>query len=86
MDAVKPEQKAQATGRFAHRENVGLTIEGGEFKLPEVDMDKAASIRPSKVSGKNVMWLVTFVAGMGVSNACDVAHGSSQCSVTTRAC
>lgn len=69
MDAVKPDQKAQATGRFAHRENVGLTVDGGEFKLPEVDMDKAASIKPSRVSGKNVMWLVTFVSGMGVSAA-----------------
>jgi hypothetical protein len=64
MDAVKTNPKRTAAGNHLHQENVnGLD----DFVVPKVDMQKAASSRPSKLSGRNVAWLVTFVAGMGVS-------------------
>jgi hypothetical protein len=45
-----------------HRENATP-----DFVLPVVDLEEAARFKPSRVRGKHVMWLVTFVAGMGVS-------------------
>lgn len=62
MDAVKPNPKRTGAGNHLHQENVG-----SDFKLPEVDMQYAASLKPSRVHGKHVMWLVTFVSGAGVS-------------------
>lgn len=61
--------KAAATpGSRLHREEADdRTIAGSDFKVPDVDMAFAASFRPSRVKGKHVMWLVTFVSGMGVS-------------------
>lgn len=67
MDAVKTNPKRTSAGNHLHQENVGSSDLPGDFKLPEVDMAHAASIRPSKLKGKHVMWLVTFVSGMGVS-------------------
>jgi hypothetical protein len=66
MDSVKPNPKRTAAGNHLHQENV-TGAGNDDFEVPKVDMARAASIRPSKVSGKHVMWLVTFVAGMGVS-------------------
>ena len=67
MDAVAKE-KAPGS-RFTHAENVG-----SDFRLPEVDMAHAASLKPTRVKGKNAMWLVIFVSGAGVSR---VSHASS---------
>lgn len=50
-------------GNHLHQENVNGS---DDFEVPKVDMAKAAAFKPSRVSGKHVMWLVTFVAGMGV--------------------
>jgi hypothetical protein len=41
--------------------------------MPEVDLALAATIKPSRLRGRNLMFMVTFVAGTGVS-AC---HSSS---------
>jgi hypothetical protein len=67
MDAVRTNPKRTAVGNHLHQENVNGTG-NDDFEVPKVDMARAASIRPSKVKGKHVMWLVTFVAGMGVSH------------------
>ena len=64
MDAISPNPKRTAAGNHLHQENVNGAA---DFVVPKVDMEKAATIRPSKMSGRNVAWLVTFVAGMGVS-------------------
>jgi hypothetical protein len=64
MDAISTNPKRTAAGNHLHQENVNGTA---DFVVPKVDMEKAATIRPSKMSGRNVAWLVTFVAGMGVS-------------------
>lgn len=60
MDTTQ-EQK-RSGGDAAHRETIL-----GDFEVPKVDMARAASFRPSRVSGKHVSWLVLFVSGMGVS-------------------
>jgi hypothetical protein len=65
MDAVKAANPKRTTvGNHLHQENVNGS---DDFEVPKVDMAKAAAFKPSRVSGKHVMWLVTFVAGMGVS-------------------
>jgi hypothetical protein len=64
MDAISTNPKRTAAGNHLHQENVNGAA---DFVVPKVDMEKAASFRPSKLSGRNVAWLVTFVAGMGVS-------------------
>lgn len=69
MDSVRQNPKRTGAGNAQHAENA--TDLPGDFKLPEVDMQYAASLRPSRVHGKNVMWLVTFVAGAGVSSCSD---------------
>jgi hypothetical protein len=66
MDAISTNPKRTAAGNHLHQENVNGAA---DFVVPKVDMEKAATIRPSKMSGRNVAWLVTFVAGMGVSGA-----------------
>jgi len=63
MDAIKTNPKRTAAGNHLHQENINGAA---DFEVPKVDMQKAASFRPSKMSGRNVAWLVTFVAGMGV--------------------
>lgn len=64
MDAVRQDPKRTGAGNQLHNEHANELT--GDFKLPEVDMQEAASIKVSKVNGKNTMSLVTFVAGMGV--------------------
>lgn len=34
--------------------------------MPEVDLEYAATIKPSRLRGKHLMFMVTFVAGTGV--------------------
>lgn len=67
MDSVKPNPKRTGAGNHLHTENMGSYDLPADFKLPEVDMEEAAAIRPSRLTGKNVTWLVLFVSGMGVS-------------------
>lgn len=64
MDAVKQEHQQQKP--------ISAHLDGApDFQLPKVDMARAASIKPSRCSGKNVMLLVTVVSGLGVSPADD---------------
>jgi len=48
----------------------GTVIEHGKDKsnggVPEVDLEFAATIKPSRLRGKSLMFMVTFVAGTGV--------------------
>lgn len=37
------------------------------FETPPIDWEAAAAVRPSKLKGKGLTWMVTFVAGTGVS-------------------
>ena len=37
-----------------------------DFHLPEVDMAYAASLKPSKLHGNKLLFMVTFVCGTGV--------------------
>ena len=67
MDSVKPDPKRTGAGNHLHAENMGSYDLPADFKLPEVDMAEAAAFKPSRVTGKNVTWLVLFVSGMGVS-------------------
>lgn len=64
MDSIQTNPKRTAAGNHLHSENVNSA---DDFVVPKVDMEKAARFRPSKLSGRHVAWLVTFVAGMGVS-------------------
>jgi len=38
-----------------------------EFDMPEVDLEHAASLRPTRVTGDKLLWYITFVCGTGVS-------------------
>jgi hypothetical protein len=38
-----------------------------DFDMPEVDLEYAATLRPSRVSGDKLLWYITFVCGTGVS-------------------
>lgn len=38
--------------------------------MPEVDLEYAATIKPSRLKGRNLMFMVTFVAGTGVREQC----------------
>lgn len=46
--------------------NVSPTEE--EFQMPEVDMAYAASLKPSRLHGDKLLWMVTAVCGVGVSS------------------
>jgi hypothetical protein len=85
MDSVHPNPKRTGAGNHLHNENLNGS---GDFEVPKVDMQKAAEFRPSRVSGKHVMWLVTFVAGMGVRSAYELTvfadSNSSPCSDTIK--
>jgi len=74
MDAISTNPKRTAAGSHLHQENVNGAA---DFVVPKVDMEKAASFRPSKLSGRNVAWLVTFVAGMGVSEVLNESFDST---------
>lgn len=67
MDSVHQNPKRTGAANHEHAENMGSYELPPDFKLPEVDMEEATAYRPSRVSGKNVTWLVLFVSGMGVS-------------------
>jgi hypothetical protein len=83
MGSVKTNPKRTAAGNHLHQENMN---DSSDFVVPKVDMQKAASFKPSRVKGKHVMWLVTFVAGMGVSQVpcITIDRRSSPCSVTIK--
>jgi hypothetical protein len=74
MDAISTNPKRTAAGNHLHQENVNGAA---DFVVQKVDLEKAATIRPSKMSGRNVAWLVTFVAGMGVSDILNTYPGSA---------
>lgn len=75
MDSVHKNPKRTGAGVHEHAENMGSYELPPDFKLPEVDMEEAAAFRPSRVTGKNVTWLVLFVSGMGVSLGFQAEHG-----------
>ena len=54
------------TGR---NDSVSDTITPGEedFNMPDVDLQHASTLRPSRVSGNRLLWYITFVCGTGVS-------------------
>jgi hypothetical protein len=41
--------------------------ESEDFNMPEVDLEHAASLRPTRVTGDKLLWYITFVCGTGVS-------------------
>ena len=41
--------------------------ESEDFNMPEVDLENAASLRPTRVTGDKLLWYITFVCGTGVS-------------------
>ena len=41
--------------------------ESEHFNMPEVDLEHAASLRPTRVTGDKLLWYITFVCGTGVS-------------------
>jgi len=41
--------------------------ESEDFHMPEVDLEHAASLRPTRVTGDKLLWYITFVCGTGVS-------------------
>lgn len=38
-----------------------------QVAMPEVDLEYAATLKPSRLRGGHLMFMVTFVAGTGVS-------------------
>jgi len=46
----------------------GTVQEKSKGALPDVDLVAAAAIKPSRLRGRNLMFMVTFVAGTGVSH------------------
>jgi hypothetical protein len=47
-----------------------LTPGDGEvdYNMPKVDLEYAATLRPSRVSGDRLLWYITFVCGTGVGH------------------
>lgn len=45
----------------------GQEQEQEEFEMPEVDLEYAASLKPTRVVGQKLLWYITFVCGTGVS-------------------
>lgn len=41
--------------------------ESEDFNMPDVDLEHAASLRPTRVTGDKLLWYITFVCGTGVS-------------------
>jgi len=56
-------------------DSVSDTIVAGqeEFDMPVVDLEHAASLKPTRVSGQKLLWYITFVCGTGVSHP--IRHG-----------
>jgi len=46
---------------------IGSSQEKKNGGIPDVDLVAAAAIKPSRLRGKHLMFMVTFVAGTGVS-------------------
>lgn len=46
------------------------------FETPPIDLEEAAQLRPTKLRGKALNFMVTFVAGTGVGVAWSCARGS----------
>jgi hypothetical protein len=63
---------SNATPSTAPRnDSVSDTIVAGqeqeELDMPEVDLEYAASLKPTRVVGQKLLWYITFVCGTGVS-------------------
>jgi hypothetical protein len=43
--------------------------ESEDFNMPEVDLEHAATLRPTRVTGDKLLWYITFVCGTGVSKS-----------------
>lgn len=52
-------------------DSVSDTIVAGqeqeELDMPKVDLEYAASLKPTRVVGQKLLWYITFVCGTGVS-------------------
>lgn len=70
---------------MAHNPATGAAGSPG-VTTPDIDYDKAAAYKPSKLHGKGLGFMVTFVAGTGVSGsqARRADSPSSPSSATTR--
>lgn len=59
--------------REARNDSVADTVvatprsEEEAFSMPAVDLEYAAGLQPSRVRGKQLLWMITFVCGTGVS-------------------
>lgn len=65
-----------ATNTMGDHEKPAIAKRSGEhheheagFETPPIDWETAATLRPSKLKGNGLTWMVTFVAGTGVSFA-----------------
>lgn len=69
-----PTEKASYEGRADHLDDHALahdatTSTGSNgVTTPDIDFEKAASFKPSKLHGKGLGFMITFVAGTGVSS------------------
>jgi hypothetical protein len=56
-----------ATGR---NDSVSETVvaDQEDFHMPDVDMEYAASLKPTRATGSKLLWYITFVCGTGVSS------------------
>lgn len=70
MNDVSPRSVSpNGTAQYAASEGVTLTSGPDENKggMPEVDLEYAATLNPSRLKGRKLMFMITFVAGTGVS-------------------
>jgi hypothetical protein len=64
---------------------IGTPKEKRNGEMPDVDLAAAAALKPSRLRGRSLMFMVTFVAGTGVSRLREAdADDSSPCSVTIK--
>jgi hypothetical protein len=49
---------------------IGTSSEKKNGGIPDVDLVAAAALKPSRLRGKHLMFMVTFVAGTGVNSTC----------------
>jgi hypothetical protein len=38
-----------------------------DYNMPDVDLEHAAGLKPTRVTGDKLLWYITFVCGTGVS-------------------
>ena len=50
---------------------IGTPREKRNGEMPDVDLAAAAALKPSRLRGRNLMFMVTFVAGTGVGRAAE---------------